>query len=140
MELQTAVGNGGGKRRRDAVEKTCPLLGSTLQKYELAVLERKDYVGCQKPMTKQIPAPTTWVHLSQVTQSCPTLCDLMDCSMPGFPIHHQLLELAQIHVHRVGDAIQQFHPLSSPSPPSPLPYPLPMTFICNLVILRILYQ
>ena len=42
----------------------------------------------------------------------------MDCSMPGFPVHHQLLELAQTHVHRIGDAIQPFHPVSSPSPPA----------------------
>ena len=53
---------------------------------------------------------------SSVTQLCPTLCDPMDCSTPGFPDHHQFLELAQIHVHRVGDAIQPSHPLSSPSP------------------------
>ena len=45
-------------------------------------------------------------QLSSVTQSCRTLCDLMDCSMPGFPVHHQLPEFAQTHVHRVGDAIQ----------------------------------
>ena len=49
-----------------------------------------------------------------VTQSC----DPMDCSTPGFPVHHQLPELAQTHVHRVGDAIQPSHPLSSPSPPA----------------------
>ena len=55
---------------------------------------------------------------SSVTQSCPTLCDPMDCSMPGFPVHHQLLELAQTHVHRVSDAIQPYHPLSFPSPPA----------------------
>ena len=53
-----------------------------------------------------------------VTQSCPTLCDPMDCSTPGSPVHHQLLELAQTHVHRVRDAIQPSHPLSSPSPPA----------------------
>ena len=51
-----------------------------------------------------------------VAQSCPTLCNLMDCSMPGFPVHHQLPELAQTPVHRVGDAIQPSHPLSSPPP------------------------
>ena len=51
-----------------------------------------------------------------VTQSFPTLCDPMDCSMPGLPIYHQHLELAQIYVHWVGDAIQPSHPLSSPSP------------------------
>ena len=53
-----------------------------------------------------------------VTQSCPTLCDHMDCSTSGFPVHHQLLELIQTHVHRVNDAIQSSHPLSSPSPPT----------------------
>ena len=51
------------------------------------------------------------VQISSVTQSCPTLCDPMGCSTPGFPVHHQLLELAQTHVHRVGDAIQLSHPL-----------------------------
>ena len=53
-----------------------------------------------------------------VTQSCPTLCDPMDSSMPGFPLLHHLLELAQTHVHWVSDAIQPSHPLSSPSPPA----------------------
>ena len=57
------------------------------------------------------------VH-SSVAQSCPTLCDPMDCSMPGLPVHHQLSELTQIHVHWIGDAIQPSHPLSSPSPPA----------------------
>ena len=57
---------------------------------------------------------------SSVTQSCPTLCDPMDYTMPGFPVHHQLLELTQIHVHQVGDAIQPYHlilchPLLPPS-------------------------
>ena len=47
---------------------------------------------------------------------CPTLCDPMDGSTPGFPVHHQLLELAQTHVHQVGDAVQPSHPLLSPSP------------------------
>ena len=56
--------------------------------------------------------------VSSITQSCQTLCDPMDCSMPGFPVHHQLLKLAQIHVHRVCDAIQSSHPLPSPSPPA----------------------
>ena len=56
--------------------------------------------------------------VSSVTQSCPTLCDPMDCSTPGFHVHHQLLETTQTHVHDVGDAIQPPHPLSSPSPPA----------------------
>ena len=62
------------------------------------------------------------IHLifsfSSVAQSCLTLCDPMDYSMPGLPVHHQLLELAQTHVHHVGDAIQPSHPLLSPSPPT----------------------
>ena len=53
-----------------------------------------------------------------VTQSCPTLCDPMNCSMPGLPVHHQLPEFTETHVHRVSDAIQPSHPLSSPSPPA----------------------
>ena len=57
-------------------------------------------------------------QFSSVTQSCLTLCDPMDCSTPGFPVHHQLLELAQIHVHQVGDAIQPSHLLLSSSPPA----------------------
>ena len=53
------------------------------------------------------------VQFSSVAQLCPTLCDPMDCSTPGLPVHHQLLELAQTHVHWVADAIQPSHPLSS---------------------------
>ena len=55
-------------------------------------------------------------QFSSVTQSCTSLWDPMDCSMPGLPVHHQLLEFTQTHVHWVGDAIQPSHPLSSPSP------------------------
>ena len=58
------------------------------------------------------------VQFSSVTESCSTLCDPMDCSTPGFPVHHQVPELAQTHVHQGGDAIQPPHPLSSPSPPA----------------------
>ena len=58
------------------------------------------------------------VQFSSVTQSCPTLCDLINCSMPGLPVHHQLMESTQTHVHWVSDAIQTSHPLSSPSPPA----------------------
>ena len=58
------------------------------------------------------------VQFSSVAQSCPTLCDPMNRSTPGLPVHHQLLESTQTHVHRVGDAIQPSHPLSSPSPPA----------------------
>ena len=57
-----------------------------------------------------------YIQFSSVTQSCLTFCDPMECSMAGFPVYHQLLELAQTYVHRVGDTIQPSHPLSSPSP------------------------
>ena len=59
--------------------------------------------------------------VSSVTQSCPTLCDPMNRSMPGLSVHHQLPEFNQTHAHRVGDAIQPSHPLSSLSPPAPNP-------------------
>ena len=61
------------------------------------------------------------IQFSSVAQSCPTLCDPMNCSTPGLPVHHQLLEFTQTHVHRVGDAIQPSHPLLSPSPPASNP-------------------
>ena len=66
----------------------------------------------------QISSHRYTYKLSSVAQSCPALCDLIDCSMPGFSVHHQLLELTQSHVHWVDDAIQPSHPLSSPSPPA----------------------
>ena len=61
------------------------------------------------------------VQFSSVTQSCPILCDPMKHSTPGLPVHHQLQDFTQTHVHRVSDAIQPSHPLSSPSPPAPNP-------------------
>ena len=60
-------------------------------------------------------------QFSSVAQSCPTLCNPMNHSTPGLPVHHQLSEFTQIHVHRVGDAIQPSYPLSSPPPPAPNP-------------------
>ena len=60
-------------------------------------------------------------QFSSVAQSCPTLCDPMNRSMPGLPVRHQLPEFTQTHVHRVGDAIQPSNPLLSPSPPAPNP-------------------
>ena len=60
-------------------------------------------------------------QFSSVTQSCPTLFDPMNRSMPGLPVHHQLPKFTQTHIHRVSDAIQPSHPLSSPSPPAPNP-------------------
>ena len=81
-----------------------------------------------RPVRKRQAGPGThrlwWsVQFSSVAQSCPTLCDPMNRSTPGLPFHHQFLEFTQAHVHRIGDAIQPSHPLSSPSPaPNPSQY------------------
>ena len=61
------------------------------------------------------------VQFSSVAQSCQTLCEPMNCSTPGLPVHHQLPEFTQTQIHQVGDAIQPSHPRSSPSPPAPNP-------------------
>ena len=80
------------------------------------------YAKWNKPITKrQIlrdPAYMRESQFSSVSQSCPTLCNPMDCSTLGFPVHHQLLEPSQTHVHHVGDAIQPSHPLPSLFPPA----------------------
>ena len=60
-------------------------------------------------------------QIRSVAQSCPTLCDPMNCSTPGLPVHHQLPEFTQTHIYRVSDAIQPSHPLSFPSPLAPSP-------------------
>ena len=89
---------------------------------------------CSSPTLKSHPPKAVSFHLycldattisynqfSSVTQSCPTLCDPVNDSTPGLPVHHQLPEFTQTHVHRVRDATQPSHPLSSPSPPAPNP-------------------
>ena len=78
------------------------------------------------PRLINIPSPRSiqllqLLQFSSVTQLHPTLCDPMNRSTPGLPVHHQLLEYTQTHIHRVGDAIQPSHPLSFPSPPAPIP-------------------
>ena len=112
---------------------TCPVLNKKLQNFQenppkkvckeiyMAMHEgkkqsirsfawRSPYITCKKKDYS--------VHFSSVAQSRPTLCNHMNCSTPGLPVHHQLPEATQTHVHWVGDAIQAFHPLSSPSPPA----------------------
>ena len=66
-------------------------------------------------------AMTNLVQFNSVAHLCLTLCDPLNHSRPGLPVHHQLLEFTQTHVHQVGDFIQPSHPLSSPSPPAPIP-------------------
>ena len=72
---------------------------------------------------------TQWsIQIKSATQSCPTLRDPMNHSTPGLPVHHHLPEFTQTHVHRVGDAFQPSHPLSSPSPPAPQSLPASESF------------
>ena len=96
---------------------------------------REQTCGCQREGTRKgwigslrLAAASYYIYLEWITTrsysispialSCPGLCDPMDCSMPGSPVHSQLPELAHTHVHRVSDATQPSHPLSSPSPPA----------------------
>ena len=83
----------------------------------------KGFEEKKKSKRKKIEATQLFssVQFSSVAQSCPTLCDPMNHSTPGLPVHHQLPEFTQTHVHWVTDAIQPSHPLSSPSPPAPNP-------------------
>ena len=80
--------------------------------------------GILENSERSLPSRNLWfstIQFSSVTQSCPTLCNPMNRSTPGLPVHHQLPEFTQIHVHRVSDAIQPSHPRLSPSPPAPNP-------------------
>ena len=88
----------------------------SLTGYGVAELDTTDWLN----NNKQQPVIYPPVQFRSV-QSCPTLCDPMNRSTPGLPVHHQLPEFTQTHAHRVGDAIQPFHHVSSPSPPAPNP-------------------
>ena len=81
----------------------------------LGFSRQEHWSGCHRLLRSSL------IQFSSVVQSCPTLCDPMNRSTPGLPVHQQLLEFTQTHVHRVSDAIQPSHPLSSPSPPAPNP-------------------
>ena len=74
-----------------------------------------------KPIRKGQTTFTIKGKIRSVTQSCPTLCDPMNRSTPGLPVHHHLPEFTQTHIHGVSDTIQPSHSLSSPSPPAPNP-------------------
>ena len=98
------------------------LLGSLLQHVHLInenSLQTQQY--WVNKFTWRIESYINSVQFSSVAQLCPTLCDPMNRSTPGLPVHHQLPEFTQTHVHWVSDTIQPSHPLSSPSPPAPNP-------------------
>ena len=91
-------------------------------KKKLKKIKKKWYNYCYNNINKLRTQKFTFHESeSEVAQSCPTLCDPMNPSMPGLPVHHQLPEFTQTHVHWVRDAIQPSHPLLSPSPPDPIP-------------------
>ena len=83
------------------------------------MLRKIQYIPHYERYTIQLTYTTSFkvfLQFSSVVQLYPTLCDPMDCSTPGLPVHHQLLKFTQTHVHSFGDAIQPSHPLSPPSP------------------------
>ena len=89
----------------------------------MKIKEESEKVGLKLDIQKtkiMASGPISSVQISSAAQLCPTLCKPMN-HMPGLPVHHQLPEFTQTHVHPVGDAIQPSHPLSSPSPPAPNP-------------------
>ena len=90
---------------------------------KFSALPKWYYRSCPNPHRRKelVHRRPPSVQFSSVTQSCPTLCNPMNSSTPGLPVHHQLLEFTQTHVHRAGDAIQLSHLLSWPSPPNPNP-------------------
>ena len=98
----------------------------TLHQHLELVIKHSYSIRCQRYSRGDLMcacecAQVICISFSSVAQSCPTLCDPMNRSTPGLPVHHHLLEFTQTHVHRVHDAIQPSHPLSSPSPPAPNP-------------------
>ena len=103
--------------------KTCPFLLFPFYTLDYVNLEFKNLISEIFLFTFKLTILLLFpsVQFSSVAQSCPTLCDPMNRSTPGLPVHHQLPEFTQTHVHRVGDAIQPSHPLSSPSLPAPNP-------------------
>ena len=84
-------------------------------------MKKKELMDSHKSLIKRNLFCIVSVQFNSVTQSCPILCNPMDCSTLGFPVHHRLLDLTQAPVYRVGDAIQQSYSLSSPSPPASNP-------------------
>ena len=105
----------------------------------LQMVSRNDDAGVRCPpppriSNRSIGTAGTWpIQFSSASRSCPTLCDPMDCSTPGHPVHHQLLELAQTHVQQVHDAIQLSH-ISHPLPLLPSVFPSIRVFSNELVL------
>ena len=111
----------------------CSLPGSSLHEILQARILEWVASSCSRDLYMYVSPYVSILYIynfSSVAQLCPTLCSPMDCSKPGFPVQHQLPELAQTHVHRVGDAIQPSHSLSPPSP-SALSFPASGSFLVS---------
>ena len=92
----------------------CKMVIFLIPSFLLHLLALYYYLWTQETVLHSV----SYIPFSSVAQLCPTLCNPMNRSTPGLPVHHQLPEFTQTHVHRIGDAIQPSHPLSSPSPPA----------------------
>ena len=103
------------------VHQGCILSPCLFNLYEEYIMRNAGLVEAQEEIKIVAEISITSVQFSSVAQSCPTLCDPVNRSTPGLPVHHQLPEFTQTHVHRISDAIQPSHLLSSPSPPAPNP-------------------
>ena len=113
---------GGANRREGRGHKVWEGEGAEgWQRVYIKRVESKEVEEDDASSLRQRRHGASLVSVSSVAQSCPSLCDPMNCSTPGLPVHHHLPEFTQTHVHRVSDAIQASHPLWSPSPPAPNP-------------------
>ena len=122
-ELQAGIKTGGKNinNLRYVDDTTLMAESEELKSLLMRVKEESKRVNLKINIKKTKIMASGPIQFSSVAQSCLTLCDPMNRSTPGLPVHHQLQEINQTHVHRVSDAIQPSHPLSSPSPPAPNP-------------------
>ena len=107
------------KKIRDSKGTFHAKMGSVKDRNGIDLTEAEDIKKRWQEYTEELYKKD--LQFSSVTQSCPTLCNPMSHSTLGLPVHHQLLEFTQTHVHRISDAIQPSHPRSSPSSPTPNP-------------------